>query len=141
VVDCTDNFRTRYLINDVCIQADKPFVFAAIYKFEGQLTVFNYRGGPSYRCLFPHPPQAGEVPNCEEAGVLGVLPGILGLYQANEVLKIILELDEVLTGKMMAINLLINQQKLFSFKRDENQIKRIKVAPLQCIALNDCKNS
>ncbi len=141
VVDCTDNFRTRYLINGVCIQADKPFVFAAIYKFEGQLTVFNYRGGPSYRCLFPHPPQAGEVPNCEEAGVLGVLPGILGLYQANEVLKIILELDEVLTGKMMAINLLINQQKLFSFKRDENQIKQIKAAPLQCIALNDCKNS
>ncbi|MDB4005138.1 HesA/MoeB/ThiF family protein [Flavobacteriaceae bacterium] len=139
VVDCTDNFRTRYLINDACVKLNKPFVFAAIYKFEGQLSVFNYAGGPTYRCLFPLPPKAGEVPNCEEAGVLGVLPGILGAYQANEVLKIILNIGEVLSGKLVSINLLTNQQKSFQFKKNKPLIKQVIQEELSYIELNDCK--
>jgi len=139
VVDCTDNFRTRYLINDACVKLNKPFVFAAIYKFEGQLSVFNYAGGPTYRCLFPSPPKAGEVPNCEEAGVLGVLPGILGAYQANEVLKIILNIGEVLSGKLVSINLLTNQQKSFQFKKNKTLIKQVIQEELSYIELNDCK--
>ena len=138
VVDCTDNFRTRYLINDACIKLNKPFVFAAIYKFEGQLSVFNYAGGPTYRCLFPTPPKAGEVPNCEEAGVMGVLPGILGTYQANEVLKMILNLGEVLSGKLVSINLLTNQQNSFQFKRNESLVKQVIEEDLSYIELNDC---
>lgn len=139
VVDCTDNFRTRYLINDACIKLNKPFVFAAIYKFEGQLSVFNYAGGPTYRCLFPTPPKAGEVPNCEEAGVMGVLPGILGTYQANEVLKMILNLGEVLSGKLVSINLLTNQQNSFQFRRNESLVKQVIEEDLSYIELNDCK--
>jgi len=138
VVDCTDNFRTRYLINDACIKLNKPFVFAAIYKFEGQLSVFNYAGGPTYRCLFPTPPKAGEVPNCEEAGVMGVLPGILGTYQANEVLKMILNLGEVLSGKLVSINLLTNQQNSFQFRRNESLVKQVIEEDLSYIELNDC---
>lgn len=138
VVDCTDNFRTRYLINDACIKLNKPFVFAAIYKFEGQLSVFNYAEGPTYRCLFPTPPKAGEVPNCEEAGVMGVLPGILGTYQANEVLKMILNLGEVLSGKLVSINLLTNQQNSFQFRRNESLVKQVIEEDLSYIELNDC---
>lgn len=139
VVDCTDNFRTRYLINDSCVQQDKPFVFAAIYKFEGQLAVFNFKGGPTYRCLFPNPPKAGEVPNCEEAGVLGVLPGILGLYQANEVLKLILSIGELLSGQLLSINLLTNHQRIISFQKNEAEIESVKKKELAFIELNDCK--
>ena len=139
VVDCTDNFRTRYLINDACVKLGKPFVFAAIYKFEGQLSVFNYKGGPTYRCLFPTPPKAGEVPNCEEVGVLGVLPGVLGMYQANEVLKIILSIGSVLSGQLLSINLLTNDQRLLRFNKIEAEIESIKNRELVFIALNDCK--
>ena len=139
VVDCTDNFRTRYLINDACVKLGKPFVFAAIYKFEGQLSVFNYKGGPTYRCLFPTPPKAGEVPNCEEVGVLGVLPGVLGMYQANEVLKIILSIGSILSGQLLSINLLTNDQRLLRFNKNEAEIESIKNRELVFIALNDCK--
>lgn len=138
VVDCTDNFRTRYLINDVCVKLNKPFVFAALYKFEGQLSVFNYNNGPTYRCLFPSPPKAGEVPNCEEAGVMGVLPGILGLYQANEVIKLILNLGDSLSGLLLSINLLTNQHNLISFKRNEAEVDKIKERNLEYIDLDDC---
>jgi len=139
VVDCTDNFRTRYLINDACVKLGKPFVFAAIYKFEGQLSVFNYKGGPTYRCLFPTPPKTGEVPNCEEVGVLGVLPGVLGMYQANEVLKIILSIGSVLSGQLLSINLLTNDQRLLRFNKNKAEIESIKNRELVFIALNDCK--
>jgi len=138
VVDCTDNFRTRYLINDVCVKLNKPFVFAALYKFEGQLSVLNYNSGPTYRCLFPSPPKAGEVPNCEEAGVMGVLPGILGLYQANEVLKLILNLGDLLSGWLLSINLLTNHHNLISFKRNEAEVDKIKERELEYIELDDC---
>ncbi|MGC6421413.1 MAG: HesA/MoeB/ThiF family protein [Flavobacteriaceae bacterium] len=139
VVDCTDNFRTRYLINDACVKQDKPLVFAAIYKFEGQLGVFNFQHGPTYRCLFPKPPQAGEVPNCEDNGVLGVLPGVMGMYQANEVLKIILGLGNILSGILMTVNLLTLDQKRFTFMRNEADVNRIKNRPLQAVEIDDCK--
>src|SRR5690606_19253182 len=101
IVDGSDNFETRYLVNDACIITNKPLVFGAIYKFEGQVSVFNYQNGPSYRCLFPNPPQKDTVPNCSEIGVLGVLPGIIGSMQANEVLKIILGIGSTLSGKLL----------------------------------------
>src|SRR5690606_19647275 len=87
IIDGTDNFPTRYLVNDACVILKKPLVFGSIFKFEGQISVFNYNGGPTYRCVFPEPPAPGEVPNCSEIGVLGVLPGVVGTIQANEALK------------------------------------------------------
>lgn len=104
IVDGTDNFATRYLINDAAIITNKPIVYGAIYKFEGQVSVFNYQNGPSYRCLFPIIPKEGSVANCSEIGVLGVLPGIIGTMQANEVIKIILEFDNILSGKLLCYN-------------------------------------
>ena len=117
VVDGSDNFATRYLVNDACIVLNKPLVFGSIFKFEGQVSVFNYKGGPTYRCLFPEPPAAGEVPNCSEIGVIGVLPGIIGTLQANEVIKIILEKGDVMSGVLFMYDALSNDiQKLKVFK-------------------------
>ena len=106
VVDCSDNFATRYLVNDACVILGKPLVFGAIFKFEGQVSVFNYQGGPTYRCLYPQPPAPGEAPSCAEIGVLGVLPGLVGTMQATETLKIILELGEVLSGRLLLVDAL-----------------------------------
>lgn len=119
VVDGTDNFETRYLINDAAIITGKPLVFGAIYKFEGQVSVFNYKEGPSYRCVFPKPPKKDAVPNCSEIGVLGVLPGIIGSMQANEVLKIILELGQILSGKLWCYNALTLQNSVLKINRSE----------------------
>ena len=117
VVDGSDNFATRYLVSDACVMLNKPLVFGSIFKFEGQVSVFNYKGGPTYRCLFPGPPVAGEVPNCSEIGVIGVLPGIIGTLQANEVIKIILDKGEVLSGLLYMYDALSNDvQKLKVFK-------------------------
>jgi sulfur-carrier protein adenylyltransferase/sulfurtransferase len=101
VLDGSDNFATRYLVNDACVLADRPFVYGAIQGFEGQLSVFNWRGGPTYRCLFPEPPDAGSVPNCAEAGVLGVLPGLIGTAQACEVIKLLTDVGEPLSGRLL----------------------------------------
>ncbi len=101
IVDGSDNFATRYLVNDACVLLKKPNVHGAIYRFEGQASVFSYAGGPCYRCLFPEPPAADAVPNCAEAGVLGVIAGIIGCIQANETLKLILEIGESLSGKLL----------------------------------------
>lgn len=98
VVDGSDNFPTRYLVNDACLLLNKPLVYGAIYRFEGQVAVFNYHNGPNYRDLFPAPPPPELAPNCAEAGVLGVLPGIIGCLQANEALKLITGIGEVLSG-------------------------------------------
>lgn len=87
VVDGTDNFQTRYLINDSCVLLNKPFVYGSIFRFEGQVSVFNAYDGPCYRCLYPEPPPVGLVPSCAEGGVIGVLPGIIGTIQANETNK------------------------------------------------------
>ena len=122
IVDCTDNFSSRYLINDACVIAGKPFVYGAIYKFSGQVSVLNFRGGPTYRCLFPSIPDEGEIPNCSEIGVLGVLPGLIGTMQANEVLKMILGL-ETLSGKLLSIDALSMQQDIFSFELNPENLK------------------
>ena len=106
VLDCSDNFATRYLVNDACVVLAKPLVFGAIFKFEGQVTVFNYQNGPTYRCLHPVPPAPGEAPNCAQIGVLGVLPGLLGTMQAAEALKIILEIGDVLSGRLLLVDVL-----------------------------------
>ena len=131
IVDGTDNFSTRYLINDACILANKPLVFGAIYQFEGQLSVFNYKGGPSYRCLFPEPPKENQTPNCSEVGVLGVLPGVMGTMQANEVLKIILEIGEVLSGKLKVLNLLDNTSYTLQIAKNSEQLERVKSRGLE----------
>jgi adenylyltransferase/sulfurtransferase len=116
VVDCSDNFATRYLVNDACVVLGKPLVFGAIFKFEGQVTVFNYQSGPTYRCLHPVPPAPGDAPNCAEIGVLGVLPGLIGTMQANEALKIILEIGEVLSGRLLLVNALGMQFQTIRFR-------------------------
>jgi sulfur-carrier protein adenylyltransferase/sulfurtransferase len=118
VVDGSDNFSTRYLSNDASVILNKPLVFGSIFKFEGQVTVFNYKNGPTYRCLFPEPPNAGEVPNCSQIGVLGVLPGIIGSLQANEVIKIITGIGEVLSGKLFVIDLLSMKSQTYKFSKN-----------------------
>ncbi|QDO94861.1 molybdopterin-synthase adenylyltransferase MoeB [Formosa sediminum] len=115
IVDGTDNFNTRYLVNDAAVLAEKPVVFGSIFKFEGQVTVYNYKNGPTYRCLFPK--AAEHTLNCEEAGVLGVLPGIVGLLQANEVIKMICEIGEVLSGKLLVFNALSMSQSLLTYDK------------------------
>lgn len=101
VVDGSDNFATRYLVNDACVLAKKPFVYGAIQGFEGQASVFNWQGGPTYRCLFPEPPEPGTVPNCSEAGVLGVLPGVIGTIQATEAIKLLTGIGAPLSGRLL----------------------------------------
>jgi len=109
MVDATDNFETRYLINDACVILGKPFVFASILGFEGQVSVFNYKDGPTYRCLYPEPPAKENAPNCNENGVIGALAGTIGCIQANEVLKIISGVGETLSGKLLVMDLLDNK--------------------------------
>ncbi len=101
VVDGTDNFPTRYLINDACVLLNKPNVYGSIFRFEGQATIFATEGGPCYRCLYPEPPPPGLVPSCAEGGVLGILPGIIGLIQATETVKLILGIGTPLIGRLM----------------------------------------
>jgi len=101
VVDGTDNFPTRYLVNDACVLLNKPNVYGSIFRFEGQATVFAYEGGPCYRCLYPEPPPPGLVPSCAEGGVLGILPGTIGLIQATETVKLILGIGEPLVGRLL----------------------------------------
>src|SRR5579872_6548500 len=101
VVDGTDNFPTRYLVNDACVLLGKPNVHGSIFRFEGQATVFAYEGGPCYRCLYPEPPPPGLVPSCAEGGVLGILPGLIGLVQATETVKLILGKGEPLSGRLL----------------------------------------
>ena len=121
VVDCTDQIHMRYLLSDVCSLLSKPLVFGAIHKFEGQVSVFNYADGPNYRDLYPVPPTAESVPSCNEVGVLGVLPGIIGVAQANEVLKLIVGYGEVLSGKMWLFNAKNNLSQTFEFTKRENR--------------------
>ncbi|UCD98889.1 MAG: molybdopterin-synthase adenylyltransferase MoeB [Chloroflexota bacterium] len=106
LIDGTDNFPTRYLTNDVSVLLGKPNVYGSIFRFDGQVSVFDARTGPCYRCLFPEPPPPGLVPSCAEGGVLGVLPGIIGTMQANEALKLILGIGETLNGRLLLFNAL-----------------------------------
>ena len=111
VADGTDNFATRYLVNDACVLAGKPNVYGSIFRFEGQVSVFNYKGGPNYRCLYSEPPPPGLVPSCAEGGVLGVLPGVVATLQATEVIKILLGLGDVASGRLLIYNALKLQFK------------------------------
>lgn len=125
IVDGTDNFETRYLINDAAVLTDKPVVFGGLYKFQGQVSVFNYNNGPTYRCAFPRKPKKNSVPNCSEVGVLGVLPGIIGALQANEVLKIILGIGTKLSGKLLYYDALSNQNTTVTLKRNDLEIGKV----------------
>ena len=125
IVDCTDNFTARYLINDYCVKLNKPFVYGAIHQFEGQVSVFNFKDlngnlGPTYRCLFPEQPSDLEIPNCATIGVLGILPGMLGMYQANEVIKMITDIGTVLSGQLLMVDLLENTSQKIKVKRQKN---------------------
>ncbi len=104
VVDGSDNFPTRYLTNDLCVLTGKPNVYGSVYRFEGQVSVFDAQRGPCYRCLFPDPPPPGLVPSCAESGVLGILPGTIGTLQATEAIKLILGIGEPLIGKLLLYN-------------------------------------
>ncbi len=117
IIDCTDNFPTRYLANDACYLEGKPLVYGAIYRWEGQVSVFNYKGSANYRDLFPNPPLPGEVPNCEEGGVIGVLPGIIGSMMANECIKILSGIGEVLSNKLLVYDAKSCQSQIIKFKK------------------------
>lgn len=119
IVDATDNYPTRYLINDVCVLLNKPLVYGAIYRFEGQVSVFNFNKGPTYRCLFPDYPTMSSDTNCSEAGVLGVLPGIIGLMQANETIKLLLGHNDVLSGKLLTYNAKSGRTNIISIERKD----------------------
>ncbi len=123
VVDGTDNFPTRYLVNDACVLLDKPNVYGSIFRFEGQATVFNYEGGPNYRDLYPEPPPPGMVPSCAEGGVLGILPGIIGVIQATETVKIILGNGTTLSGRLLLYNAL--DMKFRELKLRPNPIRPV----------------
>lgn len=119
VVDATDNFSARYLINDACVMLKKPFVYGAVQQYEGHVSVFNYTGGPTYRCLYPEPPQAGEIPDCNAAGVLGVTPGIIGCQQALQVVKMITGIGKTLSGYL----------QIFDFLNDDQYKIKLKLKP------------
>ncbi|NUM80127.1 molybdopterin-synthase adenylyltransferase MoeB [bacterium] len=125
VADGTDNFPTRYLVNDACVLLDKPLAYGSIFQFDGQVSVFNFKDrdgiiGPNYRDLFPTPPPPGLVPSCAEGGVLGVLPGIIGSMQANEVIKIITGIGEPLSGRLLLFDALKFEARILKFSRDDD---------------------
>ncbi len=123
VIDATDNFPTRYLINDACVILNKPFVYGALHAFEGQVSVFNYKGGATYRCLFPNMPKANEVPNCNENGVLGIVPGIIGNFQALEVVKVLTGIGEPLSGKLLIYDGLSQAMQIIKFSPAADNLK------------------
>ena len=119
VVDGSDNFPTRFLVNDACVLAGKPNVYGSVYRFEGQASVFDTRRGPCYRCVFAHPPPPGAVPSCAEGGVLGVLPGIIGLIQATETIKLIIGKGDPLIGKLLLFDALEMRFATLSIAKDD----------------------
>jgi len=120
VVDATDTISIKYLINDACLVTNKPMVYGSIFRFQGQVSVFNYQNGPTYRCLYPD--ENSNALNCEDAGVIGVSVGIIGMFQANEVLKMILGIGEVLSGKVLVYNVLNNEQQKYDFDKSDFQL-------------------
>ncbi len=118
VADGTDNFPTRYLVNDACVLSGKPNVYGSIFRFEGQISVFAHASGPCYRCLYPEPPPPGLVPSCAEGGVLGVLPGVIGVLQATEVIKLILGKGETLAGRLLLFDALAMKFRELKLERD-----------------------
>ena len=120
IVDGTDNFPTRYLVNDTCVKLGKPNVYGSIFRFEGQLSVFYAEEGPCYRCMFPEPPPPGLVPNCAEGGVLGILPGTIGTMQATEAIKLILGIGNPMIGRMMLYDALDMEFNTIKVRKDPN---------------------
>jgi molybdopterin/thiamine biosynthesis adenylyltransferase len=120
IVDGSDNFATRFLINDACVLMNKVNIHGSIFRFEGQATVFDPKNGPCYRCLYPEPPPPGLVPNCQEGGVLGVLAGIIGNIQAVETLKLVLGIGDSLAGKLLIYDALNTEFRKLKLKRDVN---------------------
>jgi sulfur-carrier protein adenylyltransferase/sulfurtransferase len=120
IIDGTDNFPTRYLTNDLCVLTGKPNVYGSIFRFDGQVSVFDARRGPCYRCLFPEPPPPGLVPSCAEGGVLGILPGTIGTLQATEALKLILGIGDPLIGKLLLYNALDMSFEFVKLKKNPN---------------------
>lgn len=120
VVDGSDNFPTRYLVNDACVMLGKPNIHGSIFRFDGQVTVFKPKEGPCYRCLYPEPPPPGMVPSCQEAGVLGVLAGVVGCLQAVEVIKQILGTGDALVGKLLMYNALKTEFRKLNLRRDKD---------------------
>ena len=120
VVDGSDNFPTRYLVNDACVMKNKTLIHGSIFRFEGQVTVFKSGDGPCYRCLYPEPPPPGMVPNCQEGGVLGVLAGVIGNLQVVEVLKLILGIGKPLVGKLLIYDALNTEFRSLRLRRDAN---------------------
>jgi len=118
IVDGTDNFPTRYLVNDACVLLGKPNAYGSIFRFEGQASVFATKDGPCYRCLYPEPPPPGLVPSCAEGGVLGVLPGIVGCIQANETIKLILGIGEPLVGRFLVFDALRMKFRELKLRKD-----------------------
>lgn len=137
VVDGSDNFATRYLVNDACVMMGRPFVYAAIQGFSGQLSVFNWNGGPTYRCLFPEPPDPDSVPTCAEAGVLGALPGLLGTLQACEAIKLLSGIGEPLSGRLLLWDALTMTFKTISLSADPKN-RRITQLPPEGYAERAC---
>lgn len=119
VIDATDNFSSRYLLNDACVILNKPLIYGAVQQYEGHVSVFNYQGGPTYRCLYPTPPSAGEIPDCNTAGVLGVVPGIVGCQQALQAVKVITGVGQTLSGYL----------QIFDFLQDEQYKMKLKTNP------------
>lgn len=119
IIDASDNFETRYLLNDACVVLNKPLIYAALHEFEGQISVFNHKNGPTLRCLFPEIPKTGTINNCADTGVLSVLPGLIGVWQAQEAVKIITGIGEVLNGKLLVYNSLYNEVNVISFELNE----------------------
>lgn len=120
VIDGTDNFPTRYLVNDACVFLNKPNIYGSIFRFEGQATVFVPKEGPCYRCLYPEPPPPGMVPSCAEGGVLGILPGVIGVIQATEAVKLIVGQGEPLIGRLLLYNALDMSFRTLKLRRDKN---------------------
>jgi molybdopterin/thiamine biosynthesis adenylyltransferase/rhodanese-related sulfurtransferase len=149
LVDGSDNFSTRYLSNDACVILNKPLVSGAIFKYEGQVSVFNYHNGPTYRCLFPEPPLAHERPSCSEIGVLGVLPGVIGSIMAAETIKIAAQVGEPLSGKLLTYDALGCSFDTFTFSTvpENKHIKMLGQYDFDCdlesineISCNELKN-
>jgi adenylyltransferase/sulfurtransferase len=125
VIDGSDNFETRYLVNDTCVTLKKVLVFGSIFKFEAHIAVFNNQNGPNYRDVFPSVPPTNEAPNCIEIGVLGVLPGIAGAHMANEAIKIICGTGQILSGKLMIINTFHNTTHVFNVAKQKKSTSTV----------------
>lgn len=125
IVDATDNIAIKYLINDTCIITNKPMVYGSIFRFQGQVSIFNYQNGPTYRCLFPD--ENTQSLNCEDAGVIGITVGIIGMLQANEVIKMIIGIGEILSGKILVYNILNNEQLKYDFEKNTTLVMNAEI--------------